>query len=99
MYGTTLRYALSCLAKAAIINQVLLERITYNPAMMVGKPVIRGTCIPVDLIVRLVAQGIPYAAILADYPRLQAEDMQAALFYAAAVLADETVFPLTPEPV
>jgi len=85
--------------KEVIMNQALLERITYNPAVMVGKPVIRGTRIPVDLIVRLVAQGIPYAAILADYPRLQAEDIQAALFYAAAVLADETIFPLTVEPV
>lgn len=80
------------------MNQALLERIAYNPAVMVGKPVIRGTRIPVDLIVRLVAQGIPYAVILADYPRLQVEDSQAALFYAAAVLADETIFPLTLEP-
>jgi len=62
---------------------------------MVGKPVIRGTRIPVDLLVRLVAQGIAQQEILADYPRLQAEDIQAALFYAAAVVADETVFPLT----
>lgn len=86
------------LAKAVIMKKGLLERITYNPAIMVGKPVIRGTRIPVDLLVRLVAQGIPYPAILADYPRLQAEDIQAALFYAAAVLADETIFPLTLEP-
>jgi len=81
------------------MNQAWLERITYNPAIMVGKPVMRGARIPVDLVVRLVAQGIPYAAILADYPRLQVEDMQAALLYAAAVLADETVFPLALAPV
>ena len=81
-----------------IMNPILLDRITYNPAVMVGKPVIRGTRIPVDLIVRLVAQGIPDAVILADYPRLQVEDIQAALFYAAAVLADETIFPLTLAP-
>lgn len=80
------------------MNEQFLARITYNPAVMVGKPVIRGTRIPVDLIVRLVAQGIPQADILADYPRLQAEDIQAALLYAAAVLSDETIFPLTLEP-
>lgn len=73
-------------------------RITYNPTIMAGKPVIRGTRIPIDLLVRMVAQGIPQQEILADYPRLQAEDIQAALLYAAAVLTDETVFPLTLEP-
>ena len=76
-----------------------LDRITFDPRVMVGKPVIRGTRIPVDLIVRMVAQGIPQPEILADYPRLQAADIQAALFYAAAVLADELVFPLTTEAV
>ncbi len=81
-----------------MINQTFLNRITYNPTIMLGKPVIRGTRVPVDLLVRLVAQGISQPDILADYPRLQAEDIQAALFYAAAVIADETVFPLTLEP-
>ena len=73
-------------------------RITYNPNIMAGKPVIRGTRIPIDLLVRMVAQGIPQQEILADYPRLQAEDIQAALLYAAAILTDETVFPLNLEP-
>ncbi len=79
-------------------NQDFRTRVTYNPNVMVGKPVIRGTRIPVDLLVRMVAQGISQKEILADYPRLQAEDIQAALMYAAAVLTDETVFPLTLEP-
>ena len=73
-------------------------RITYDPNIMAGKPVIRGTRIPVDLLVRMVAQGIPQPEILADYPRLQTEDSQAALLYAAAILTDEAVFPLTLEP-
>ena len=60
----------------------------------VGNPlcrltVIRGTRITGDLIVRMVAQGIPYQEILADYPRLQLADIQAALFDAAAVVAKE----------
>lgn len=80
------------------MDRNFLERITYKPRVMVGKPVIRGTRIPVELIVRMVAQGIPQQDILADYPRLQVADIQAALFYAAAVLSDELVFPLVMEP-
>lgn len=79
-------------------DQDFRTRITYNPNIMVGKPVIRGTRIPVDLLVRMVAQGISQKEILVDYPRLQAEDIQAALMYAAAILTDEAVFPLTLEP-
>ncbi len=64
-------------------------RIELNPGVMTGKPVIRGTRIPVDLLVRLVAQGIPEADILREYPRLQPKDMQAALIYAAHVPGNE----------
>ena len=71
-----------------------IERITIDPQVMVGKPVIRGTRIPVELIVRMLSQGIAEADILREYPRLQPEDIQAALAYAASVLAQEDVFPL-----
>jgi uncharacterized protein (DUF433 family) len=70
------------------------EWIASNPAIMAGKAVIQGTRIPVDLLVRLVAQGISFDEILADYPHLQIEDIQAALFYAAAAVASEEIFPL-----
>jgi uncharacterized protein (DUF433 family) len=73
----------------------LLDRISIVPGVMTGKPVIHGTRIPVELIVRMVAQGIPIAEILADYPRLTAEDVQAALWYAAAAVANEDIFPLS----
>jgi uncharacterized protein (DUF433 family) len=46
----------------------LLERISVNPKVMVGKPVIRGTRIPVELIVKMLAQGIPEKKILDEYP-------------------------------
>jgi uncharacterized protein (DUF433 family) len=59
---------------------------------MVGKPVIRGTRIPVEMIVRMVAQGMSTDEILADYPRLKPVDIQAALHYAAASLAHEDVY-------
>jgi uncharacterized protein (DUF433 family) len=77
-----------------IADEQLLQRITINPEIMVGKPVIRGTRIPVELIVRLLAQGISESEILRQYPHLQPEDIRAALAYAAAVLANEDVFPL-----
>ena len=72
-----------------------LSRITLDPRIMTGKPVIRGTRIPVELVVRMVSQGIPEEAILRDYPRLEGADIRAALAYAAQILAEENVFPLT----
>ena len=76
------------------MDEKLWQRITIDPRMMTGKPVIRGTRIPVELIVRMLAQGIPESDILQEYPRLQPEDIRAALAYAAQVLASEDVFPL-----
>lgn len=76
------------------MSDTYLSRIAINPAVMVGKPVIRGTRIPVDLLVRMVAQGVSYSEILAEYPGLQVEDIQAALFYAAATVSHEQIFPL-----
>ena len=76
------------------MDEQLWERISMDPKVMVGKPLIRGTRIPVELIVRMLAQGIPQTDILREYPRLQPEDIRAALAYAAQVLANEDVFPL-----
>jgi uncharacterized protein (DUF433 family) len=76
------------------MNNSLEQRISIHPGQMAGKPVIRGTRIPVELIVRMLAQGIPEDEILREYPRLQPEDIRAALTYAANVLAGETVFPV-----
>ncbi|MFN8473193.1 MAG: DUF433 domain-containing protein [Anaerolineae bacterium] len=70
------------------------QRITTSPNVMAGKPVIRGTRIPVELIVRMLAQGLSEEEILREYPRLEPEDIRAALTYAANVLAGEAVFPV-----
>ena len=70
------------------------QRITLDPNVMAGKPVIRGTRIPVELIVRMLAQGIPEGEILKEYPRLQPGDIRVALTYAAETVAHEDVFPL-----
>ena len=71
-----------------------MARIMTNPATMAGKPVIKGTRIPVDLVVRMMAQGLTEQQVLAEYPRLTRADIRAALNYAAAVVANEDVFPL-----
>jgi len=72
----------------------LLERVALNPKVMVGKPVIRGTRIPVDLIVKMLAQGIAEGEILQEYPRLKPEDIKAALAYASVMLNNEEFIPL-----
>jgi uncharacterized protein (DUF433 family) len=70
------------------------QRIEVNPRVMAGKPVIRGSRVPVELLVRMLAQGISEQEILREYPRLQPTDIRAALAYAARVLASEDVLPL-----
>jgi uncharacterized protein (DUF433 family) len=60
-----------------------LDRITVDPDVLVGKPVIKGTRIPVYLIVELVANGIATKEILKEYPQLREEDIKAAMLYAS----------------
>jgi uncharacterized protein (DUF433 family) len=67
------------------------DRIEINPAVMIGKPVIRGTRIPVELIIRKLAEGATEADLLDAYPRLTREDIRAALAYAADSLGHETI--------
>ena len=67
----------------------LLRRIEVNPKIMMGKPVIKGTRIPVELILKKLSQKIEAEEILEDYPRLTREDIQAAIAYAAESLGTE----------
>ena len=76
------------------MNDDMLQRIAVDPRVMAGKAVIRGSRIPVDMLVRMVAQGITAEEVLREYPRLTAEDIRAALTYAAEVVAHEDVFPM-----
>ena len=69
----------------------LLERIEINPAVMLGKPVITGTRIPVELLLRKLSEGATEADLFDAYPRLTKLDIQAALAYAASTLAHETI--------
>ncbi len=71
-----------------------MERIVVDPKVMVGKPVIKGTRIPVDAIIRRLAEGLSVKEILEEYPNLKEEDIKAALEYAAKVLSGEEVIPV-----
>ena len=65
------------------------ERIEINPEVMGGKPVIRGTRVPVELVLRKLGAGMTPEAIIADHPRLVLDDIRAAQAFAADYLADE----------
>ena len=69
----------------------LLMRITTNPAIFSGKPIIRGMRISVEMIVSLLAQGATAIELLDDYPDLEADDIQACLAYAHAVIAHDSL--------
>lgn len=67
----------------------LLDRITSNPEIFGGKPIIRDMRISVELILALLSQGASSDEILAEYPALEAEDIRACLAYAHAVVAHD----------
>lgn len=75
----------------------LLERITLNPKVMVGKPVIRGTRLTVEYILSLLAHGATEAEILGEYEGVTHEDIQACLLFAAQSLHSTLFLPLVPE--
>ena len=72
----------------------MTDRIEINAGVMQGKPVIRGTRIPVELVLRKLAEGAKAEELLDAYPRLVADDIRAALAYAADTIAHETVLHL-----
>ena len=67
------------------------ERIEINPEIMGGKPVIKGTRLPVELVLRKLGAGMETGELLAAYPRLALEDIHAAQAFAADYLADEEI--------
>lgn len=75
-------------------NQDVLERIVVNPKVMGGKPVVKGTRVTVEQILRLMAQGFSVDEILRDYPHLCREDVSAVLLYAAKLADEEEVYPI-----
>ncbi|HEV7878246.1 DUF433 domain-containing protein [Bradyrhizobium sp.] len=67
------------------------ERIEMNPDIMGGKPVVGGTRVPVELILRKLGAGMLPESILMDHPRLTHDDIHAAQAFAADYLADEDI--------
>jgi len=75
-----------------------VDRVETNPDVMLGKPVIRGTRIPVELILRKLSEGADEAELLDAYPRLTPDDIRAALAYATDTLAHEETLATSPKP-
>ena len=65
------------------MDELIKQRIEINPEVMLGKPVIKGTRIPVEIILRKLSEGATETDLLDAYPRLTKQDIQAALAYAA----------------
>jgi len=74
------------------------NRIQIDPAVMMGKPVIQGTRITVELILRKLAEGATESELLEDYPHLASDDIRAAIAYGAASVAHEEVVLLSDPP-
>jgi len=72
-----------------MMKEKLLGRIVLNPQIMLGKPVIKGTRLTVEILLEKLAYGQTEEQILDDYPFLSREDIQAALLYAARQLSFE----------
>lgn len=69
----------------------MTDRIEIDPEIMMGKPVIRGTRIPVELIIRKLSEGATDEDLLDAYPRMTVADIRAALAFAADTLAHERI--------
>ena len=78
-------------------DQQLLERITVNQKVMTGKPIIKGTRLTVEFILKLLARGATATEIIREYQGLTPEDIQACLLFASRSLEDTDFMPLMPE--
>jgi len=78
-------------------DQDLLERITLNPRVMAGKPIIKGTRLTVEYILNLLAHGATTEDVLEEYQGLKREDIQACFLFATRSLSDTDFMPLIVE--
>lgn len=79
-------------------EQKLLGRITVNPKIFGGKPIIRGRRLAVEHVLGMLAAGDSYDVLLQGYPWLEQEDIQACLLYARRLVGHERIEPLRMEP-
>ena len=78
-------------------DKKLLERITMNPKVMTGKPIIKGTRLTVEFILNLLAHGATDQEIIAEYKGLKKEDIQACILFASKALENTVFMPLNAE--
>ena len=78
-------------------DEQLLDRITLNPQVMVGKPVIKGTRLTVEYVLNLLAHGAAVTEVLEEYKSLTQEDIQACLLFATRSLESTAFLPLAAE--
>jgi len=69
------------------------ERITLDPKILAGKPVVKGTRLAVEFVIDLLANGWTEIEILSNYPRLSREDILACLWYVSSLMKSEKVYP------
>ncbi len=71
------------------------DRITADPAILVGKPIIKGTRISVEFVIDLLARGWTVEQILQEYDHLTVDDIRACLAYAGELVREERIYPLS----
>ncbi len=71
------------------MDNTLLNRITTNPAVLLGKPVVRGMRISVEQVLKMLARGISNAHIIEEFPILEEDDIKACLLFAAKKISNE----------
>jgi uncharacterized protein (DUF433 family) len=87
------RKAIILLKEIKMNDNELLQRITFNPEIFNGKPIIRGRRIAVEHILGMIAEGSTVEEILEGYPFLEREDIQACMIYAHRIVSHERVEP------
>lgn len=80
------------------VKAVYQDRIMVDPEILGGKPVVKGTRIPVELVLKRLAQDLNLTTLLEAYPRLTPEDVKACLAYAEALVGGEEIYFASPQP-
>jgi len=78
-------------------DEQLLKRITVDPKIMVGKPIIKGTRLTVEYVLNLLAHGSTYAEIIEEYKDISIQDIQACILFATKNLESTSFMPLSVE--
>jgi uncharacterized protein (DUF433 family) len=73
------------------MDTTLLNRITTNPSILTGQPIIRGMRISVEHVLKMLARGISHQDIVSEYPLLEEEDIRACLLFAASKISNEEI--------